>query len=165
MQGMRKFRNPKCALRKFSKGCQQFANPFLSCETHAKFEKPVQPCEFQQSLCEMLTVNGKAKGHLKQAYLKTSRCLICLYSFRKPIYSWNSAPPCQLVFSPFNAPRTPIWRGNLHLSLHFSHDAHQRRPYRPFSISWGQTKSLRSSGFISGPSGPDRSVFWGRGAL
>ena len=63
------FRNPLFDLRKFRKGCQQFHNPFLPCETHAKFKKP---------LCEKPTVRRKTKGHLKILF----KNLHGLYLFR-----------------------------------------------------------------------------------
>ena len=115
-----KISQPHTCLAKISQRLPTIHKSVFPYEIHAKFKRGCkfisqttksisQPCEFQQPLCEMPTVSGKAKGHLKQAYLKTSRYPICLYSFHKPIYSLRSpAPPCELVFFPFHAPRPPI---------------------------------------------------------
>ena len=133
---LEKISQTQMCFAKISQGLPKIRKLVLPCEIQWEIWKRLriyfatkksisQPCKFQQPLCKMPTVSGKAKGHLKQAYLKTSRCPICLYSFSKPIYSLrNLAPHCQLVFSSFHALWPPFWRGDLHLSLHFDHDAH-----------------------------------------
>ena len=93
--------------------CENLATPNMPCETHAKIEKPVQIhfTTLRIPIASMRSANGQweRQRSLKPTYLKTSRYPICLYSFHKPIYSLRSpAPPCELVFFPFHAPRPPI---------------------------------------------------------
>ncbi|KAL6333169.1 hypothetical protein AAG906_028352 [Vitis piasezkii] len=81
--------------------------------------------------------------------------------YPRSIFKWSSRVTqqyreFQTIFLPFHAPWPPKRRRDLRLSPHFSHGAHQGRPYRPVSISRGLAKCLHSLGFISGL---DRSIF------
>ena len=103
--------------------CKNFATPKSVCEN---FSIPQAPCEnfartakkFANQLClvktlrilttSMLNANGQweSQKSLKQAYLKTSRCPICLYTFRSP-HSLLRKTPCHLAnwFSLHSMPR------------------------------------------------------------
>ena len=165
------------------KACaNSFCKPTLLCKNIGKFEGGCKlSSQLKNPFRNLANSNGfyvkcqRLVGKPKVAWINLFKDLLLpnlpLFISHAPFpIARSPAPHCELVSFPFHTPLRPwIWRSDLHLHLHFSpyfgHGAHQRRPYQPFSILWGQAKSLISSRFISGPLGPDRSVFWGWGAL
>ena len=110
----------------FRKGCEKFAHPALLCKNlcgcanlfrnpRTHFANPVRSP----------IAGAKTKGHL-EAYLKPSRpCFhfTCPSSQCETLHHL-ATPKLPSTFSPLDAPRPPIWRGDPHhpsLLLHFGH--------------------------------------------
>ena len=108
-------------------------------------------------LCEIPTVRRKAKSHLKILFKDLqSRCL---FRTTHPLLQ-KAYRHLHKQFPRHSMPCGHQEKEETSTSCPISAMAHIRGAQnRPVSISWGLTKRLRSSGFISSLLGPDRSIF------
>ena len=118
-----KFRKPQIHLAKISQGLWKIRKPALPCEI---------PCEIWKAyansfrnLANSNSLCANSNSHLN-LYLKASKPCIHFTNPSAPSDAPHHlvTPKWPLVFSPMDVPRPTIWRGDLHLSLHFGYGAH-----------------------------------------
>ena len=154
------------AMRKYQRG---FAN--LLCEiirgVQTHFAHPNLLCEFQEAVRKprvtwRLFKPLQALFPFRAPYPPFAKTSVTLrrpnsHSLHLPLEQFEEMPRAH---KSEDSTTTPLWSIDLSYSLHFLHGADKRSPYRLFTDSQSEAKSLLSEGFdISGPRGPDHSTF------